>query len=81
MKATLLRSSEGKEVVKKYVKAAGSQHVAPLNGKLAVSKSDSKRATKVFDSQRKAITQAIKTAIKEKSEVIINKRDSFPPRG
>ncbi|NBV06415.1 MAG: DUF2188 domain-containing protein [Proteobacteria bacterium] len=93
MEATLLRSSKGSEVVKKYVKAATSQHVVPVNGEWAVKKSNSDRVTKTFDNQREAIAQAIKIAIKQKSEVIIHGKDGkireknsygkdvFPPRG
>lgn len=93
MKATLLRSSKGGEVVKKYVKAASSQHVVPSNGEWSVKKSNSDRATKNFDTQREAITHAIKIAINQKSEVVIHGKDGqirennsygkdvFPPRG
>ena len=92
MKATLLRSSKGGDVVKKYVKAA-SQHVVPSNGEWAVKKSNSDRVTKTFDSQREAITHAIKIAVNQKSEVVIHGKngqireknsygnDPFPPRG
>lgn len=94
MKATLLRSSKGGEVVKKYVKAATSkQHVVPSNGEWSVKKSNSNRATKNFDTQREAIAHAIKIAINQKSEVVIHGKDgqireknsygkdAFPPRG
>jgi uncharacterized protein YdaT len=81
MKATLLRSSKGTAVVKKYVKAATSQNVIPAGGDWAIKKSNSNRITKVFDNQRDAITQAIKIAINQKSEVIIREKDDFPPRG
>lgn len=93
MKATLLRSSKGTAVVKKYVKAATSQHVVPSNGEWSVKKSNSDRVTKVFDNQRDAITRAIKIAINQKSEVVIHGKDGkirakdsygkdqFPPRG
>ena len=94
MKATLLRSSKGGDVVKKYVSAASSnQHVIPSGKEWAVKKSNSSKVTKNFDNQREAITHAIKIAIKQKSEVIIHgkngqimgknscKKDVFPPRG
>jgi len=94
MKATLLRSSKGRDVVKKYVKAAtAQQHVVPSNGEWAIKKSNSDRATKVFNSQREAIAHAIKIAINQKAEVVVHGkngqireknsygRDSFPPRG
>lgn len=88
MKATILRSSKGGEVVKKYVSAASSgQHVVPSNGEWAVKKSNSDRVTKVFDTQRAAITHAIKIAINQKSEVVVHGKNGqirekvFPPRG
>lgn len=93
MKATILRSSKGGEVVKKYVKAATSQHVIPSNGEWAVKKANSDRVTKVFDKQREAISHAIKIAINQKAEVVIHGKngkireknsygkDAFPPRG
>lgn len=93
MKATILRSSRGGEVVRKYVKAATSnQHVVPSNGEWVVKKANSDRITKAFDRQREVITQAIKIAIDQKSEVVVHGRnekmrenfsgkDSFPPRG
>ena len=94
MKATLLTSSKGHDVVKKYVDAARSaQHVVPSNGEWAVKKENSDRITKIFDSQREAITHAIKIATNQKSEVVIHGKngrireknsygkDDFPPRG
>lgn len=94
MKATLLKSSKGSDVVKKYVNAArSSQHVVPSNGEWAVKKANSDRVTKIFDSQRAAITHAIKIAINQKSELVVHGRngqikeknsygkDAFPPRG
>ena len=93
MKATLLRSSKGGNVVKKYVSAASSQHVVPAGVEWAVKKSNSDRVTKIFDSQREAISRAIKIAVNQKSEVVIHGKDGrireknsygkdpFPPRG
>ena len=81
MKATLLRSSKGGEVVKKYVEAATSQNVISVGGDWKIKKSNSNRITKVFDNQRNAITQAIKIAINQKSEVTIREKDDFPTRG
>jgi hypothetical protein len=81
MKATLLRSSKGGEVVKKYVEAATSQNFISVGEDWEIKKSNSNRITKVFDNQRNAITQAIKIAINQKSEVTIREKDDFPPRG
>lgn len=94
MKATLLKSSKGADVVKKYVKAANSnQHVVPKNGSWAVKKESSDRVTKIFDTQKEAISKAIKIAVNQKSEVVVHgkdgqireknsyKKDNFPPRG
>ena len=81
MKATLLRSSKGGEVVKKYVEAATSQNVISVGGDWKIKKSNSNRIIKVFDNQRDSITQAIKIAINQKSEVTIREKDDFPPRG
>ena len=81
MKATLLRSSKGTAVVKKYVEAATSQNFISVGEDWEIKKSNSNRITKVFDNQRNAITQAIKIAINQKSEVTIREKDDFPPRG
>ena len=93
MKATLLRSSKGGEVVKKYVEAATSQNVISVGGDWKIKKSNSNRIIKIFDNQEDAIAYARKIAINQQSELSIHGKngkirernsygkDAFPPRG
>jgi hypothetical protein len=68
------------------------QHVVPKDGNWAVRGSGSSRATRVYKTQRDAITVAREIARNQKSELIIHGRDGrireknsygndpFPPR-
>lgn len=78
--------------VKAYVKAS-SQHVTPHNGDWQVKKSNAERATKVFTTQKEAISFAREIALKNQAELFVHGKDgrirernsygkdSFPPRG
>ena len=94
MKIKSLQSvRSGSESVKAYVAAIkNGQHVVPSNGDWAVKKSNSERATKIFDNQKEAIDYARKVAMNQQVELSIHGRngqireknsygkDSFPPR-
>ena len=51
------------------------QHVTPKDGKWQVKAENSKRATKIFDTQKDAENFAKKIAINQKSELITHGRD------
>lgn len=69
------------------------QHVVPRDGKWAVRKSGSDRATKLFDTQKQAIKQGRAIARSQGTELYIHGRDGriqgrdsygqdpFPPKG
>ncbi len=95
MKATNLRSKRtGSNSVKAYVNAIKEgQHVLPSKDGWKVQKSNSKKASKVFDNQKEAINYARQIAINQQTELSIHGKngqireknsygnDSFPPRG
>lgn len=70
-----------------------SQHVVPSGGKWAVKAAGGKKATKVYETQRKAIQAAKKIAKHQRTELVIHARDGrirdkstygkdpFPPKG
>lgn len=51
------------------------QHVVPRQGKWAVRKAGSNKATKSFDTQREAIQTARRLARSQKTEVYVHGRD------
>jgi uncharacterized protein YdaT len=73
--------------------ARKNQHVVPRDGSWAVKSSGSKRATKVFSTQKEAIQQGREIARRHSSELLIHGRDGrirekntygkdpYPPRG
>lgn len=70
-----------------------SQHVVPREGKWAVKAAGGDKATRVYDTQSKAITAARRIARNQKTELVIHGRDGrirekstyakdpFPPKG
>ena len=70
-----------------------SQHVVPRGGKWAVKAAGGEKATKVYETQRKAIAAAKSIARRQKTELVIHGRDGkirekstyakdpFPPKG
>lgn len=69
------------------------QHVVPRDGKWSVRKAGSDRATRTFDTQKEAISEARKIARNQGSELYIHGRDGrirsrdsygndpYPPKG
>ncbi len=69
------------------------QHVVPRNGKWAVRKSGSSKATKIFETQKQAISEGRRLAKSQHTELYIHGRngrvrgrdsygpDSHPPDG
>ena len=79
--------------VKDYAKAVKGQHVTPREGDWQVKKAGSKKATKVFSTQKEAICHARNIAKNQQAELFVHARsgkirsrdsygrDPFPPRG
>lgn len=73
--------------------ARKNQHIVPRDGNWAVKGSGSKRATKVFSTQKEAIQQGREIARRNGSELLIHGRDGkirekntygkdpYPPKG
>lgn len=73
--------------------AGKGQHVVPRDGRWSVRKAGSDRATRTFDTQREAISEARKIAKNQGTELYIHGRDGrirerdsygkdpFPPKG
>jgi uncharacterized protein YdaT len=69
------------------------QHVVPTNGQWAVRGAGNRKATRVFDTQREAISAAREIARRQGSDLVIHGQDGrirdkssygndpFPPRG
>ena len=55
--------------------ASKGQHVVPRNGKWAVRKTGSVKATKIFDSQQEAINLGRRIARNQRTELYIHGRD------
>lgn len=73
--------------------ASKGQHVVPRDGKWSVRKAGAERATRTFETQREAISEARKIAKNQGTELYIHGRDGrirerdsygkdpFPPKG
>ena len=55
--------------------ASKGQHVVPRNGKWAIRRSGSDKATKIFDTQKEAIVQGRRIARNQGTELYIHGRD------
>ena len=55
--------------------ASKGQHVVPRNGKWAIRRSGSDKATKIFDTQKEAIVQGRRIARNQGTELYIHDRD------
>lgn len=96
-KKRLKRKNPDNPQIRAYADAVrrgqNSQHVVPKGGGWAVKKSSAARASKLFDTQKEAITYGKTVAANNKSELFIHGRDgrirernsygkdNFPPKG
>jgi hypothetical protein len=75
-KIVLPRKNLNNPQIKSYTKAVekgmSSQHVVPQNGNWAVKRAGSARASKIFDTQKKAVDYGQKIARNNKSELFVH---------
>ncbi len=95
MKTIPLKSvRNGTPSVRAYVMAVkDGQHVVPSKEGWKVKKANSKKSTKIFSTQKEAVTYAREIAINQQTELLLHGtngqirgknsygKDSFPPRG
>jgi hypothetical protein len=75
-KKLLPRKNLNNPQIKSYTKAVekgmNSQHVIPVNGSWAVKRVGAARASKVFDTQREAVSYGQKMARSKKSDLFVH---------